>query len=65
MEKKLTNSDPLRESADKHSIYTALMAPITVSATLDQQGHLNEYVVHNISVPLLVRRAKLGFVSQG
>ena len=32
---------------------------------LDQRGHLNRYAVQHIFVPLLVRRAKLGFASQG
>jgi hypothetical protein len=32
MEKKLTNSDPLREPADKHSIYTIEIKRMDVDA---------------------------------
>jgi hypothetical protein len=40
MEKKLTNSDPLREPADKHSIYTMHITPACGSVLLAQQIHL-------------------------
>jgi len=37
MEKKLTNSGPLREPADKHSIYTLKLTPCGRTRALEQR----------------------------